>query len=110
MRLQLEVLAKWLKDYKEPFNERDGALESAMNRAKEETMFQIGDYLEEILEMNPDQLWDTTMDPEKRTMLRVEMEDAEMADEIFSVLMGSNVDPRKLFIEKYAKDVRWIDV
>ena len=57
-----------------------------------------------------DQLWETTMDPEKRTMLRVEMEDAEMADEIFSVLMGSNVDPRKLFIEKYAKDVRWIDV
>ncbi len=61
-------------------------------------------------EMNPDQLWETTMDPDKRTMLRVEMEDAEIADEIFSILMGSNVDPRKLFIEKYAKDVRWIDV
>ena len=61
-------------------------------------------------EMNPDQLWETTMDPDKRTMLRVDMEDAELADEIFSILMGSNVDPRKLFIEKYAKDVRWIDV
>ena len=60
--------------------------------------------------MNPEQLWETTMDPEKRSMLKVTMDDAEMADEIFSVLMGSVVDPRKLFIEKYAKDVRWIDV
>ena len=56
MRLQLEVLAKWLKDYKEPFDERDGALESAINRAKEETMFQIGDYLEEILAMDHEQI------------------------------------------------------
>jgi len=61
-------------------------------------------------EMNPDQLWETTMDPDKRTMLQVDLADAEQADEIFSVLMGSDVDPRKAFIEKYAKDVRWIDV
>ena len=58
MRLQLEVLAKWLKDYSESYDERDGALESAIKRSKEDTMFQIGDYLEEILEMNPDQLED----------------------------------------------------
>ena len=56
MRLQLEILAKWLKDHKESFDERDGALESAMNRAKEETMFQIGDYLEEILAMDHEQI------------------------------------------------------
>ena len=56
MRIQLEVLAKWLKDHKEPFDERDGALESAMNRTKEDTMFQIGDLIDEILQMNPDQL------------------------------------------------------
>ena len=61
-------------------------------------------------EMNPDQLWETTMDPSKRTMLQVDLADAQQADEIFSVLMGSDVDPRKAFIEKYAKDVRWIDV
>ena len=60
--------------------------------------------------MNPDQLWDTTLNPEKRTMLQVNIHDAEVADEIFSLLMGSKVDPRKEFIEKYASTVRWIDV
>ncbi len=61
-------------------------------------------------EMNPDQLWETTMDPEKRTLLRIELEDLETADEIFSVLMGSEVESRKAFIDEYAKKVRWIDV
>lgn len=61
-------------------------------------------------EMNPDQLWETTMDPEKRAMLQVTLEDGETANEIFSVLMGSQVEPRKAFIEKYAKTVRWLDV
>ncbi len=61
-------------------------------------------------EMNPDQLWETTMDPTKRTMLQVTLEDGEVADEIFTILMGSEVDPRKEFIEKYAGSVRWIDV
>lgn len=61
-------------------------------------------------EMNPDQLWETTMDPAKRAMLQVTLEDGETANEIFSVLMGSQVEPRKAFIEKYAKTVRWLDV
>jgi len=61
-------------------------------------------------EMNPDQLWETTMDPAKRAMLQVTLDDAETANEIFSVLMGSLVEPRKAFIEKYAKTVRWLDV
>ncbi|MCD8157657.1 MAG: DNA topoisomerase (ATP-hydrolyzing) subunit B [Clostridiales bacterium] len=61
-------------------------------------------------EMDPEQLWETTMDPEKRTLIRVNMEDARRADEIFSKLMGDNVEPRKEFIREYAKFVTNLDV
>jgi DNA gyrase subunit B len=61
-------------------------------------------------EMNPDQLWETTLNPDKRQLLQVNIHDGEVADEIFTLLMGSKVDPRKAFIEKYASTVRWIDV
>lgn len=61
-------------------------------------------------EMNAEQLWDTTMDPEKRTLLQVDIEDAVIADEVFSMLMGDKVGPRKEFIEKNAKYVRNLDI
>jgi DNA gyrase subunit B len=61
-------------------------------------------------EMNADQLWDTTMDPDRRMLIQVSVEDASAADEIFSMLMGDKVEPRRLFIEANAHDVRFLDV
>ncbi len=61
-------------------------------------------------EMNPDQLWDTTMDPENRVLYQVAVEDTEQADKIFDVLMGDEVDPRKKFIQAYAKEAQNLDI
>jgi DNA gyrase subunit B len=61
-------------------------------------------------EMNPQELWATTLDPDQRTLLRVTMEDAALAEEIFSTLMGEDVEARKGFIQRNAKDIRFLDI
>ncbi|MBK7992670.1 MAG: DNA topoisomerase (ATP-hydrolyzing) subunit B [Blastocatellia bacterium] len=88
-------------------NGRDELVKHILDSAKKD--IQIQRY-KGLGEMNPDQLWETTMNPAKRTLLQVRIEDAVETDEIFTVLMGDSVEPRRKFIEDFALDVRNLDV
>ena len=85
----------------------DGVLAYVLEDAKRE--FAITRF-KGLGEMNPSQLWDTTMDAETRTLLQVKLEDAVAAEEIFSTLMGENVEARRKFIEANALDVVNLDI
>ena len=82
---------------------RDQALELAKEGLRPRRFKGLG-------EMDPEELAQTTMDPARRMLVRVEVEDAAAADQVFSMLMGDQVEPRRLFIEQNAKDVRFLDV
>jgi DNA gyrase subunit B len=87
----------------------DMQLQQAITQIDEGKKYNIQRY-KGLGEMNPEQLWDTTMDPGNRTLLRVSLDDAALAEKSFADLMGDNVEPRKEFIQRHAKDVRFLDI
>jgi len=90
--------------------ERDAELEEGLNEGRKINTDDGIQRYKGLGEMNPGELWETTLDPENRILRRVELEDAQRADELFSILMGDDVAARRSFITRKAKDVRFLDV
>ncbi len=104
---------KWLREdpaYAYSDRERDGLIEAGLAAGKKLSKDDPVQRFKGLGEMNATELWDTTMDPDHRVLLQVTLDDAAVADELFSVLMGEDVEGRRSFIQRNAKDVRFLDI
>ncbi|WP_225961113.1 DNA topoisomerase (ATP-hydrolyzing) subunit B [Actinomadura algeriensis] len=98
-------------DYAFSDAERDAVIEAGIAAGKRDPRPRdLVQRFKGLGEMNANELWDTTMNPAKRVLLQVQLDDAAQADELFSVLMGEEVEPRREFIQRNAKDVRFLDI
>jgi DNA gyrase subunit B len=105
---------RWNKPHEHEFvysdSERDALMRAGLEAGKKLPKENPVQRYKGLGEMNPDELWDTTLDPDNRLLLQVTLEDAAQADEMFSILMGEDVEQRRSFIQRNAKDVRFLDI